>query len=71
MQALARLEICTSDNAIKHCILYYCTLLPASWSNPVTSPAVQSTVYKKILKISIGSCTDLSVDSGSGSNLKY
>ena len=27
MQAVARLEICKSDNANKHYILYYCTLL--------------------------------------------
>ena len=36
IQVVARLKICTSDNANKHCILYYCTLLLTSWSNPVT-----------------------------------
>ena len=44
MQAVARLEICTSDNANKHYILlYYTLLLTSSWSNPVTRPTVQST----------------------------
>ena len=43
MQVVAGLEICTSDNANKHYILHYCTLLLTSWLNPVTSPTVQST----------------------------
>ena len=47
MQAVARLEICTSDNANIHCILYDCIfLVTSSWSNPVTRPTVQSTVYR-------------------------
>ena len=45
MQAVASLEICTSDNGNKHYILDYCTLILTSWSNPVTRPTVQSTVY--------------------------